>query len=167
MYNVFGSSANHGIYAQFMAQSALSNSGRAVGLLCGAGTQMALWFYAMIRLLRVRKALTATIHQQKFADLSVKENVAAAVCDITDDKFWKRIYTVMHAVFPALRLLRYCECVILPMKCFGNVYTLFYVLFFLPFVCFAIMISPHQQWTKILSFTQDHSCARKVRTGLE
>ena len=50
MYNVFGSGANHGIYAQFMAQSALSNSGRAVGLLRGAGTRMALWFYAMIRL---------------------------------------------------------------------------------------------------------------------
>ena len=31
------------------------------------------------------------------------------VCDITDDKFWKRIYIVMHAVFPALRLLRYCD----------------------------------------------------------
>jgi hypothetical protein len=92
-----------------MAQSALSNSGRAVGLLCGAGTQMALWFYAMIRLLRVRKALTATIHQQKFVDLSVKENVHAAVCDITDEKFWKCIYIVLHAVFPAFRLLRYCD----------------------------------------------------------
>jgi hypothetical protein len=48
---------------------------------------MTLWFYAMIRLLRVRKALTATIHQQKFADLSVKENVHAAVRDITDEMF--------------------------------------------------------------------------------
>ena len=109
MYNVFGSGANHGIYAQFMAQSALSNSGRAVGLLSGAGTRMALWFYAMIRLLRVRKALTATIHQQKFADLSVKENVHAAVRDITDEMFWKRIYIVLRAVFPALCLLRYCD----------------------------------------------------------
>ena len=109
MYNVFGSGANHGIYAQFMAQSALSNSGRAVGLLRGAGTRMALWFYAMMRLLRVRKALTATIHQQKFVDLSVKENVHAAVRDITDAMFWKRIYIVLRAVFPALRLLRYCD----------------------------------------------------------
>ena len=80
------------IHAQFMAQTALSNSGRAVGLLRGAGTRIALWFYAMIRLLRVRKALTATIHQQKFADLSVKENVHAAVRDITNEMFWKRTY---------------------------------------------------------------------------
>ena len=34
MYNVFVLGANHGIYAQFMAQSALSNSGQVVGLLC-------------------------------------------------------------------------------------------------------------------------------------
>ena len=50
MYNVFGSGANHAIYAQFMAQSALANRGRKVGLLRGAGTRMALWFYAMMRL---------------------------------------------------------------------------------------------------------------------
>ena len=106
---MFRSGANHGIYVQFMAQPALSNIGRAVGLLRGAGTRMALWFYAMIRLLRVRKALNATIHQQKFTDLSVKENVAAAVRDITDEKFWKRIYIVLCAVFTALSLLCYCD----------------------------------------------------------
>ena len=32
MYNVFGSMSNHSIYAQIMAQSALTNGGRAVGL---------------------------------------------------------------------------------------------------------------------------------------
>jgi hypothetical protein len=35
--------------------------------------------------------------------------VAAAVRDIGDDKFWKCIYIVLHAVFPALCLLRYCD----------------------------------------------------------
>ncbi len=33
LYNVFGSRVNHGIYAQFMAQSALANKGCKVGLL--------------------------------------------------------------------------------------------------------------------------------------
>jgi hypothetical protein len=46
MYNVFGSGASHAIYAQFMAQLALANRGRKVCLICGAGTHMALWFYA-------------------------------------------------------------------------------------------------------------------------
>jgi hypothetical protein len=39
----------------------------------------------------------------------VKENVHAAVRDITDEMFWKRICIVLRAVFPALRLLRYCD----------------------------------------------------------
>ena len=49
---MFGSGASHAIYAQFMAQSSLSNRGKKVGLHRGAGTRMAMWFYAMIRLLR-------------------------------------------------------------------------------------------------------------------
>ena len=56
LYNVSGSGVNHGIYAQFMAQSALENQGRKVGLLRGAGTRMALWFYAMMRALRLRQS---------------------------------------------------------------------------------------------------------------
>ena len=70
------SGANHAIYAQFMAQSSMANKGRKVGLLRGAGTRMALWFYAMMCLLRLRQALMATIHQQKFTDLSLNETVA-------------------------------------------------------------------------------------------
>ena len=38
LYNVFGSDANHAIYAQFMAQSSMANKGRKVGLLQVAGT---------------------------------------------------------------------------------------------------------------------------------
>jgi hypothetical protein len=63
---VFGSGANHAIYAQFMAQSSLANCGKKVGLLRGAGTRMAMWFYAMICLLRLETQLKATVHQQKF-----------------------------------------------------------------------------------------------------
>ena len=109
MYNVFGSGANHAIYALFMAQSALANRGRKVGLLRGAGTRMALWFYAMMRLLRLKQALMATIHQQKFTDLQLNETVAMAVQDIENPDFWKCLYVLLRAVFPALRLLRYCD----------------------------------------------------------
>ena len=92
-----------------MAQSALANQGRKVGLLRGAGTRMALWFYAMILALRLRQPLTATIHQQKFVDLILNKSAKAAVSDIKDDKFWKCIYMLLRAVFPALRLLHYCD----------------------------------------------------------
>ena len=41
LYNVFGSGASHGAHAQFIAQSAIANKGRRVGLLRGATTRMA------------------------------------------------------------------------------------------------------------------------------
>lgn len=94
-----------------MSQSGLTNGGPKVGLLFlrGAGTQMALWFYAMIQALRLRQPLAAFIHQQKFVNLNLNESAKAAVRDIKDDKFWKCIYILLRAVFPALRLLCYCN----------------------------------------------------------
>ena len=93
LYNVFGSGANHGIYAQFMAQSALANKGCKVGLLRGAGTQMALWFYAMMRLICLQQPLKATIHQQIFLDLTLSTSARGAVQDhIKDENFWKCMY---------------------------------------------------------------------------
>ena len=106
---MFGSGASHAIYAQFMAQSALANKGRKVCLIRGAGTRMALWFYAMIRLIRLQQPLKATIHQQQFLDLALTTSAKGAVQDIKDDNFWKCMYILLRAVFPALRALRYCD----------------------------------------------------------
>ena len=109
MYNVFGSGASHAIYAQFIAQSALDNRGWKVCLIRGAGTRMALWFYAMIRLIRLQQPLKATIHQQKILDLALTNSAKGAVHNIKDDNFWKCMYILLCAVFPALRALRYCN----------------------------------------------------------
>jgi hypothetical protein len=87
----------------------MANKGRSVNLLRGASTQMALWFYAMVRLLGLRQPLVATIHQQRFVDLNLNDSVRAAVHDIKDNKFWKCVYLLVHAVFPALRLLCYWD----------------------------------------------------------
>ena len=105
MYNVFGSGASHAIYAQFMAQSALANRGRKVCLIRGAGTRMALWFYPMMHLIRLQQPLKATIHQQKFLDLTLTNSAKGAVQDIKEDNFWKCMYILLRAVFPALRAL--------------------------------------------------------------
>ncbi len=51
----------------------------------------------------------ATIHQQRFVDPNLNGSVRTAVHDIKDNKFWKCIYVLLHAVFPALRLLHYCD----------------------------------------------------------
>lgn len=70
---------------------------------------MGLWFYAMHRLLRLKKALVATIFQPKFTELKHNARCAQAVSDIENPLFWKSIYHVLRAVFPCLRALRYCD----------------------------------------------------------
>jgi len=87
----------------------MANKGRKVALLRGAGTRMALWVYAMMRVLQLKQALMTTIHQQRFTDLTVNKTVAMAVQDIENPDFWKCLYIILRAVFPALRLLRYCD----------------------------------------------------------
>ena len=77
LYNVFGSGSNHAKYAQFIAQTSAANNVHKIGLLQGAGTRMASWFYDMIRLLRLKQPLKATIHQQQFRDL---------VLNVSDDQ---------------------------------------------------------------------------------
>ena len=106
---MFGLGAGHGIYAQFIAQSCAFNEGKKIGLLRGAGTRFATWFYAMHRALRMKPSLKATIHNPSFASLSKYDRVAACIQDIEDEVFWKAIYCLLRAVFPALKALRYCN----------------------------------------------------------
>jgi hypothetical protein len=112
MYNVFGSGASHGIHAQFIEQSKEHNGGRALNLLRGTDVRMASWFYSMHRLLRSRAALMSTIHQAKFATIGLvktDDRVRECIQDINDPEFWKAIYQLLRAVFPALRALRYAD----------------------------------------------------------
>ena len=116
LYNVFGSGAMHGPYSQFMMQAAIANGGKRIGLLRGAGTRFATFFYAMHRLLRQKNVLLATIHQEKFRLLEVagtgagsNSRVRGCVNDIEDKNFWKSLYILLRAVFPAIRFLRYCD----------------------------------------------------------
>lgn len=92
-----------------MEQSAQFNGGRKVNLLRGSGTRMGLWFYAFIRLLRLKAPLKATIHQQKFRDLDINERARQAIRDIENDSFFKAVYVLSRAVFPALRALCLCD----------------------------------------------------------
>jgi hypothetical protein len=94
LYNVFGSGAQHAIYA-FMVQSSLYNKGRLVGLLQGAGTQFATWFYAMHQALHLRQVLLSTIHQQKFLELESvkKQSVQMAIQDIEEEVLEVTVYS--------------------------------------------------------------------------
>ncbi len=79
------------------------------GLLLGAGTRFATWFYAMHTVLHQKLALKATIQNPSFASLLRNNHVAPAIKDIDDKVFWKVIYCLLHALFPALKALMYCH----------------------------------------------------------
>jgi len=60
----------------------------------------------MVRLLRLKELLIATIHQLKFRNLTLNDRDRLAVFDVKDEVFWKAIYTLTRAVFYGLILLR-------------------------------------------------------------
>ena len=106
---MFGSGASHGIYAIFMTQSAMHNRGKKIGPLRGAGTRFATWFYAFIRLLRLKDAFLATMHQAEFCALSLNDTAGAAMKDIKDKTFWQAMHVLSRAVYPAIRVLCHCD----------------------------------------------------------
>ena len=112
LYNVFGCVSSHGIYAIFIAQTTKASGGRAIGLLRGAGTRFATWFYAIHCALRLEGAILATVHDPHFAKLDIvntNNRVMLAVHDVKSKSFWRAVYILLRCVFSALRLLRYSD----------------------------------------------------------
>ncbi len=104
LYDIFGSDVNDAIHVQFMAQASIFNDSHKIGLLCGAGTCFTIWFYAIHQLLRLKRALKATIHGAAFESVAKNARVVLEVEDIEDDVFWKGIFCLLRAVFQALQL---------------------------------------------------------------
>ena len=75
----------------------------------GAVTRFAIYFYAMMRLVRLQSPLLATIHQAIFSDLNLNNCFRSAVMDIKDETLWKVLYTLFRYVYPAIPDLRYCN----------------------------------------------------------
>ena len=72
-----------------MAQSSIHKNVRKVGLLHGATTRMAVWFYDMMQILHHKDVLKATIHTLQFRELTKNDKVRGAVRDIENATFFK------------------------------------------------------------------------------
>ena len=70
---------------------------------------MAMFFHCGVRLLRLKQASLATIHQKKFRDLNLNETARLAVLDIANPVFFKGLCCLLQAAFPALCALCYCD----------------------------------------------------------
>ena len=110
MYRVFGSGSTHKPHAYFMQHSKMHNKGRRVNLIRASDTRFAGYFYAMHRQLRCRKALEATVYSAAWNGLKqLKLIVHRAVIDVKEDLFWKRMFILLRALFPLLKLLRLAD----------------------------------------------------------
>ena len=94
-------------HAIFINQSRDHNKGRNVNLIRASESQFAGFFYAMHRGLRCRNALEATVHSAAWSKLQqLQPVVIQAANNVKDGLFWKRIYILLRALFPLLKLLR-------------------------------------------------------------
>jgi hypothetical protein len=109
MYLVFSSGIFHASHAIFRGQSKSFNNGREIGLLRATPVRMAGYFYAMMRALRCRDSLRATVTHSEWAKRSKKKKEARAGSDVMDDTLWKRMYVLCKVVLPALLLLRLAD----------------------------------------------------------
>ncbi len=89
-----------------MAQVSIFNDGHKIGLV---HAHFATWFYALHWLLRLKRALKATIQGAAFKSVAKNARVVLTVEDIEDEVFWKSIFCSLKAVIPALKALRYCD----------------------------------------------------------
>ena len=109
MYVVFSSGIFHAAHATFKGQSKSFNNGREIGLLRASPTRMAGHFYAMMRALRCRCSLRATVNHSSWAQRKKKEKEHRAGLDVMDDVMWKRMYVLCKALLPCLILLRIAD----------------------------------------------------------
>ncbi|KAL3791691.1 hypothetical protein HJC23_003948, partial [Cyclotella cryptica] len=54
-------------------------------------------------------SLVSIVHSAAFKELEMTDVIRAAIFDITDPKFLKALCILLRAVFPAIRVLRYCD----------------------------------------------------------
>ena len=107
MYRVFGSGSFHVPHAMFMKEAASGNNGRSINLLRAVETRMAGYFYAMHRALRLKPALEATVHSTAWKNLKRNDPIIKrAASDIKDADHWQRLYILLRALWPVLKLLR-------------------------------------------------------------
>ena len=58
---------------------------------------------------QLKRALKATIHGAAFESVAKNVRDVLAVEDIEDEVFWKSIFCLLRAVFPARKALSYCD----------------------------------------------------------
>jgi hypothetical protein len=103
--NIFGA-VRHSPSAMFKNYSRLHNKGIALGFIKPSECRMAGEHIALLRLLRLKNALQATITSKEFMDLKVFHSVTQI---LLNPEFWKYLYVMCRALYAPMRVLRLAD----------------------------------------------------------
>ena len=105
--NIFGST-RHGPHAIFKKYSKEFNNGIYIGFIKVSECRMAGELIALLRMLRLKDALRATIRSSEYlqnhARLFRRENIF-----LESDEFWKYIFTLCRSLYSPMRILRLAD----------------------------------------------------------
>ena len=103
--NIWGS-VRHKPSAMFKKYSKQHNNGIPLGFIKSSECRMAGEHIALLRLLRLRNALKATVTSKEFMDLKLFKDASDIV--MCDD-FWKYLFVVCRALYAPMRVLRLAD----------------------------------------------------------
>ena len=90
----------------FKKYSRAHNKGVYIGFIKPSECRMAGEHIALLRLLRLKNALRATITSKEFLDLRVFHTVTSVLNDLT---FWKWLFVMCRALYAPMRVLRLAD----------------------------------------------------------
>ena len=103
--NIFGS-VRHSPSAMFKKYSRAHNKGVYIGFIKPSECRMAGEHIALLRLLRLRNALRATITSKEFLDLRVFHTVTSI---LNDPEFWTWLFVMCRALYAPMRVLQLAD----------------------------------------------------------
>ena len=118
LYSIFGNGSCHAPYALFMENCRQFNKNNSIGLIQAAETRMGGYWYCLHRMLRLQKALVATISSPKWADIVLtdrnggdkdknrmckKKQIEELICN---SSFFKEARVIVILLYEAIRALR-------------------------------------------------------------
>ncbi len=105
--NIFGSTC-HGPHAIFKKHSIMHNNHIYIGFIMISECCMAGELIGLLRLLRLRDILWATIASKEFKDICEK-SFRREVIVLENNELWKYVFTLWHSLYAPMRILQLAD----------------------------------------------------------
>ncbi len=106
-YRVFGSGSMHLPHALFKDQSKKFFR-KEIGMIRPVETRFGYYFYALLRMFRLKQVLLSTIEMEKFENAKLKKK-SFVVKYISSPSFWDGLEIILRCLYPLMKLLRLAD----------------------------------------------------------